>query len=312
MNNIKNEIINAIGINFNNISKDIDFNIIKSEKENGYTRQLINYISFGDTVTAYLLIPDVIDKNPAVLINHQHNGERHLGKSEVCGLAGNPLQTFGPVLAQNGFVVLSPDSICFEERRKNAQGITPLSGEGDFLQHYNEMCYRIIKGENLAQKVLSDAMNGITLLSKLEFVDNKRIGTLGHSYGGNTVLFLSAIDERIKFSCASKSACTYKNKIKNNVGIEMASVIPSFIQKYDIYDLVRCIAPRHLLIVSAEDDKYSRDADFIVEQAKFSYAEYHALSNLCHMKYSGGHPLTKEQFDFIIEWIIEKGDFYQK
>jgi len=310
MNNTRNDIINAIGINFNNFSKDIDYNIIKSEKENGYTRQLINYISFGDIVTAYLLIPDVINKNPAVLINHQHNGERHIGKSEVCGLAGNPLQAFGSILAQNGFVVLSPDSICFEERRKNAQGIIPLSGDGDFLQHYNEMCYRIIKGENLAQKVVSDAINGITLLSKLDFVDSKRIGTLGHSYGGNTVLFLSALDIRINYACASGSACTYKNRILNNVGIEMASVIPGFIQKYDIYDLVRCIAPRPLLIVSAEDDKYSKDADFTVEQAKPVYAEYQAIDNLCHMRYSGGHSLTKERFDFIINWIIGRIDSY--
>ena len=312
MSDIKAGIINAIGINLDKILREVDFSIIKSEKENGYTRQLINYFSCGDTVTAYLLIPDVIDKNPAILINHQHNSERHLGKSEVCGLAGNPLQAFGPVLAQKGFIVLAPDSICFEERRKNAQGIIPLPDDGDFLQHYNEMCYRMIKGENLAKKVLTDAMNGITLLSKLEFVDIKRIGTLGHSYGGNTVLFLSAIDERIRFSCASKSACTYQNKIQNYVGIEMASVIPGFAQKFDIYDLVRSIAPRHLLLVSGEDDKYSRDADFIVEQAKSSYEECHALSNLCHMKYPGGHPLTKEQFDFIIQWIIGRGDFYTK
>ena len=30
-------------------------------------------------------------------------------------------------------------------------------------------------------------------------------------YGGNTVLFLSALDERIALSCASGSACTYEN-----------------------------------------------------------------------------------------------------
>lgn len=52
----------------------------------------------------------------------------------------------------------------------------------------------------------------------------------------------------------------------NNVGIELASVIPNFHGKYDIYDLVSCIAPRRLLIVSAEDDKYSRDASYIVEK----------------------------------------------
>ena len=262
-------------------------------------------------VTAYLLIPEIVGGNPAVLINHQHNRERHFGKSEVCGLAGNPLQAFAPTLARNGFVVLAPDSICFEERRQGGQGIISLPKDrdldGDFLQHYNEMCYRILRGENLAKKVLIDAMNGITLLAGLGFVDGKRIGTLGHSYGGNTVQFLSAIDERISFSCASGSACTYKNKILNNVGIEMASVIPGFLSAYDIDDLVCCIAPRHLLIVSADEDKYAMDADFIVERAKPSYVAYNAEDNLRHIRYSGGHALTKERFDFIVEWVMEIG-----
>lgn len=216
----------------------------------------------------------------------------------MCGLAGNPLQAFGPELAKRGFVVLAPDSICFEERRKD----TCVEGF-DFWQHFNEVCYRIIKGDCLMKKVLEDVMNGITLLSKLPFVDKKRIGTLGHSYGGNTVLFLAALDERIAFSCASGSACTYENRMKNDVGIEMASVIPGFHGKYDIYDLVSCIAPRQLLIVSAEDDKYSKDAPYIVERASGAYLEQDALQNLHHKRYPGGHGLTKERFEFIVEWI---------
>jgi hypothetical protein len=213
------------------------------------------------------------------------------------------LQAFGPLLAQKGFVVLAPDSICFEDRRKNGQGIIPISGDGDFLQHYNELCYRILRGENLAKKVLTDAINCITLLSELPFVDVKRIGTLGHSYGGNIVLFLSAIDERIKFSCASGSACTYKNRMMNNVGIEMAGVIPGFIKEFDVQDLLCCIAPRRLLVVSAEDDKYSKDADFTVNQAKPFYIKLNAESNLCHARYKGGHAMTKERFDYIVNWL---------
>ena len=60
----------------------------------------------------------------------------------------------------------------------------------DFWQHFDEMCYRILKGDYLMKKVINDAMSGITLLSHLDGVNPKRIGTLGHSYGGNTVLFL--------------------------------------------------------------------------------------------------------------------------
>lgn len=303
MANLRNEITEAIGVISPNTIPHIEYRLLDSTKENGYTRQLIEYDSYGDKVIAFLLLPEILHKNPAVLINHQHNREYHLGKSEVCGLAGNPLQAFGPELAKRGFVVLAPDSICFEERRKNAHGIEPLSDGGDFWQHYNEMCYRIIKGDYLMKKVLDDAMNGITLLSNLTYVDNKSIGTLGHSYGGNTVLFLSALDERIAFSCASGSACTYENRMINNVGIEMASVIPNFHSKYDIFDLVSCIAPRRLLIVSAEDDKYSRDALYIVEKASPAYSELKALNNLHHKRYQGGHGLTKERFDFIIEWL---------
>nr|WP_243177072.1 prolyl oligopeptidase family serine peptidase [Clostridium estertheticum] len=296
-------ITEIIGIKADDIPASIKYRIIESIKEAGYERQLIEYNSYGDTVIAYLLIPEVLNNNPAILINHQHNSERHLGKSEVCGLAGNPLQAFGPQLARKGFVVLAPDSICFEDRRKNVQGIVPLPGDEDFFQHLNEMCYLILKGDNLMKKVLLDAMNGVTLLSELTFTDNKKIGTLGHSYGGNTVLFLSELDDRICFSCASGSACTYENRILNDVGIELASVIPCFNKSYDIFDLVCCIAPRPLLIVSADEDKYSRDADFIVEQARPSYAKYGADNKLCHKRYKGGHALTKERFNYIVDWI---------
>lgn len=296
--NLRNDIAATIGITVPNAVNCVEYKLLESTKEDGYTRQLIEYDSYGDKVTAFLLFPDILNHNPAILINHQHNREHHMGKSEVCGLAGNPLQAFGPELVKRGFVVLAPDSICFEERRKDS-----LVEGFDFWQHFNEMCYRIVNGDYLMKKVVVDAMNGITLLSSLSYVDNKRIGTLGHSMGGNTVLFLSALDERIAFSCASGSACTYENRMRNNVGIEMASVIPNFHGKYDIYDLVACIAPRRLLIVSAEDDKYSKDASYIVERAGSVYLELGALQNLCHKRYPGGHELTEERFDFIIEWL---------
>lgn len=298
MKKLREEITKIIGIKTSEMATHIEYNILESAEKDGYTRHLIEYDSCGDNVPAYLLVPENQGNNPAILINHQHNREHHLGKSEVCGLAGSPFQAFGPELARHGFVVLAPDSICFEERRKDT------SVEGfDFWQHFNEMCYRILKGEYLMKKVLEDAMNGITLLSNLPYVDSKRIGTLGHSYGGNTVLFLSALDERISFSCASGSACTYENRMRNDVGIEMASVIPNFHGKYDIDDLVSCIAPRKLLIVSAEDDKYSKDASYIVEKASTIYEKYGARDNLYHKRYSGGHALDRERFDYIINWI---------
>ena len=146
---LRNEIAKIIGINIQNSSSDIKYDILESVKDDGYTRELIEYDSYGDKVKAYLLLPEILNKNPAILINHQHNREHHLGKSEVCGLAGNPLQAFGRALVRRGYVVLAPDSICFEDRRKD-----PTVEGFDFWQHFDEMCYRILRGEYLMKKVL--------------------------------------------------------------------------------------------------------------------------------------------------------------
>ncbi|MBE5930261.1 MAG: hypothetical protein E7268_04255 [Lachnospiraceae bacterium] len=299
MTNLRNEIAELIGLSLPWKAIDVTYEVLDSVKEEGYTRQLVSYTSDGDKVSAYLLLPDTLKNNPAVLINHQHNREHHLGKSEVCGLVGNPLQAFGPDLAKQGFVVLAPDSICFEERRKD----TTVEGF-DFWQHFHEMTYRVINGEFLMKKVLTDAMNGISLLAGLPFVDTGRIGTLGHSYGGNTVLFLAALDERISYACASGSACTYEYRMKHGTGIELASVIPNFHGKYDIDDLVKLVAPRKLLIVSSDEDKYSMDAPEIVKMAGVRYEMLGVAQNLEHKRYAGGHALTEERFRDIIEWMI--------
>ena len=270
MSEMRKDIAKLIGIDLSEMSVDnsVEYTVLSFDKEDGYTRQYIRYISGAETVPAYLLSPDKQGDNPAVLINHQHNREHHLGKSEVCGLAGNPLQAFGPALAKKGFVVLAPDAVCFEERRNDT------SVEGfDFWQHFHEVCYRIVKGDCMMKQVLTDAMNGISLLAGLPYVDKQHIGTLGHSMGGNTVLFLAALDERISFACASGSACTYEHRMANGVGIEMASVIPGCHGKYDIDNLVALTAPRKLLLVSAEEDKYSMDAPEIVEKAGKAFEE---------------------------------------
>lgn len=99
------------------------------------------------------------------IILKKNSDIRHLGKSEVCGIVGSPYQAFGPVLAKHGFVVIVPDVICFEERRKNAHDIESPANDMDFWNHLNEMCYRVLSG--------------------------------------NTVQFLSALDERISFACGN-------------------------------------------------------------------------------------------------------------
>ncbi len=275
-----------------------------SVAEETYTRTLISYTGQeGDPIPAFLLLPQGPGPFAAVLVHHQHHGQRHLGKSEVCGLAGDPLQAFGPALARRGLAVLAPDSICFEDRRKNRSGME-ADEVADVEQHYNEMCYRLLAGDTLMRKVLDDSARGISLLRAHPLIDPARIGLMGHSYGGNTVLFHAALDERIRFACSSGAACSYQHKMAHQTGIEMAEVIPGFAARYDIEDLVTCIAPRRALLVSATDDKSSQDADRIIAIAQETYAALDIAKHLEHKRYQGGHALTRQRFDHIVRWLI--------
>jgi len=291
-------------IDLNPVNNIIDYEILEVFQCDGYRRELIQYFIHGRKNIAFLLIPDGEGKHPAVLINHQHNRERNLGKSEVCGLAGNPLQAFGAALARKGFVVIAPDSLCFEDRRVNASGIDK-NDEDDDWQHFLTMCYGILTGQTLAKTVIEDAMGAISVLNGLDCVDSNKIGCLGHSYGGNTTIYLSAFDKRIHYACASGSAVTFRNRMENNVGIEMASVIPNFMKYYDIDDVVCEICPTKFLIVSATEDKYSKDAMDIYKKAKIEYEKCNLGHQLNIKQYEGEHALTLERFNYIVDWISE-------
>jgi len=138
-------------------------------------------------------------------------------------------------------------------------------------------------------------------------IDAERIGILGHSYGGNTVLFHGALDERIRFACSSGAACSYQYKLDHQLGIEMAEVIPGFATRYDIPDLVACFAPRQVLLVSATDDNFSKDADRIVPAAQALCASVGIAEHIEHKRYEGGHALTQERFDDVVHWLVKGG-----
>jgi dienelactone hydrolase len=290
-------------LRFNISDSPLSFVTHEDVREDGFRRLRISYMSGeGESIPAFLLVPPGEGRYPAVLVHHQHNGQRHFGKSEVCGLVGNPLQGFGPALVRRGMVVLAPDSICFEDRRRNQVGTE--ADDADAEQHYNEMCYRLLNGDTLMRKVLSDSAQGISLLRGHPLVDSERIGIMGHSYGGNTVLFHGALDERIHFACSSGAACSYHFKMANQLGIEMAKVIPGFATRFDIADLVTCFAPRPILIVSAIDDLLSQDAGSIVATARETCAATGAREQIDHQRYDGKHSLTQERFDYIVNWLV--------
>jgi dienelactone hydrolase len=275
--------------------------MLASRQDDGYVRHLVHLVTHDDTIPALLAVPPGVGPFPGVVVLHQHAGQRHLGKSEAFGLAGDPYQAFGPALARAGFVVIAPDSIAFEDRRPAGPGTDPRDDDGD--QHYNALAYRLVAGDTLMRKVVEDAMAAVSALVDRPDVDTDAVAALGHSYGGNTTLFLTALDERVRFGCASGALASYRRKMADGTGIEMAEVIPGFSTRFDLEHVLAAIAPRRFLVVSATDDRYSADADELVDLARPAFRT--APRALTHRRADGGHALDRERFDLIIDWVIE-------
>ena len=65
---------------------------------------------------------------------------------------------------------------------------------------YFEMASRIINGKTLLEKTLSDLSASIDFVVSRREIDRKRVGFIGHSYGGRMACILPAYDKRVKVS----------------------------------------------------------------------------------------------------------------
>jgi dienelactone hydrolase len=286
---------------------------VERTREADYDRSLVWYEApDGDRIEAFLFEPVQAPRRGGILALHQHNSQWSLGKSEIAGLAGDPLQAFGPALARAGVTVLAPDAVAFESRSGAAGWGTSLapalhkshSRPEGWLDHYNQMAHRLVKGDLLMRKVLTDSATALSVLRHLDEVDPASVGVLGHSYGGSVALFLAALDVRVAFACSSGAACSYAHKLEHGTALEMSLVIPNFLERFEIVDLLRCVAPRRLLIVSSEDDPHSADATDLVRDALPAFIAHGFPGHLEHLRVPGSHELDQRRYQAILAWAI--------
>jgi dienelactone hydrolase len=275
--------------------------LVRAEvRRNGYIEQVVSYTVDEGDVPALLLIPER-PRGTGVVVHHQHHAQWQFGKSEVAGLCGDRWQAFGPALARRGVTIIAPDAVGFEDRRPGPPGID--ARDSDATDYFMTMCYRLVQGRPLMRTVLADAAAAHSVLAGCDGVEETRIGGLGHSMGGATVLLHAALDQRVAFAVVSGSVCTYEDRIANGVGIDCAQAIPGLLELGDLDDIAGLVAPRQLLLCSAEDDKYSRDAPRIAQAAEQAYRNAGAPQAIEHYRAPGGHALTEERFNAIIEWV---------
>lgn len=218
----------------------------------GYRIESITYeVEPGDRVPAYLLIPDGVSASspaPAVAVWHQHNGEYHLGKSEPAGLAGNPMHHTGAALAREGYVVLCPDALCFEERRDPDGKLK----DGNFERF--EFLRYVVNGKCMAWKNILDMQRAVDYLVSRPEVKADRLGCYGHSMGSTHSWLVGPHEPRLKAIVGNCCLPTYAAIHQTKILHCFPNFVPGWLQYGDTPEIAALIAPRALHLNLGETD----------------------------------------------------------
>ncbi len=207
-----------------------------------------------DQIPAYFIVPDGVDADhpaPAVAIWHQHNGQYELGKSEPAGLAGNPMHHTGVALAKEGYVVLCPDALCFEER----QDPSGRQKKGNYERF--EFLRYVVSGKSLAWKNILDMKRAIDYLESRPEVKKDRMGCYGHSMGSTHTWLLGPHEPRLKAFLGNCCLPTYEAIHEHEILHCFPNFVPGWFQYGDTPEIAALTAPRALHLNFGGDDSGS-------------------------------------------------------
>jgi len=231
----------------------------------GYVRRLVSYDVPSGRASAFLCVPDGLTaRAPVVFCHHQHAGVFDLGKSEVCGLRGNPDQAYAAELAQRGFITIAPDAIGFEDRNWN---------DGKNVTWF-ELSSRLLLGRTLLADCLQEVSLAIDYATSLPEADPDRVGFIGHSYGGRIAMWAPAWDTRIRVSVSNCGCIPYRESFAHDTGFQAELVVPGFAAGYDVEDVLAVAEQCDVLLLAAEDDRWSRGARDIQDRLRRRGADH--------------------------------------
>ncbi len=263
--------------------------------KDGYRIESLTYEAEpDDPIPAMLLVPDGVDAEhpaPAVALWHQHNGEYHLGKSEPAGVAGNPMHHTGVALARQGYVVLCPDALCFEQRQSKHLRAGQFE-RFEFLRY-------LVAGKCMAWKNILDMRRAIDYLCSRAEVRQDRIGCYGHSMGSTHTWLVGPWEPRIK--CLVGNCClpTYAAIHRTHLLHCFPNFIPGLLPYGDTPDVAALIAPRPLHLNFGQNDGGSpiREVRQGVETIARAYRQADAKENFSYYIEEGaGHVLSDEMW----------------
>lgn len=243
----------------------------------------------GEWMPTYALIPDdrlraADGRALVVLCPHGHQGAGKLAVAGVRGIGAveDALAKFdydyGLKLARLGYVALCPDARGSGERRDAA-----CQGDEDqkFMRCSDVQLAHMV--EPLGLTVIG--MLTWDLMRLVDYVGTRRewsledLGCVGFSGGGMQTLWLSALDERVRWAIVSGYLYGVRDsllELNNNCS---CNYVPGLWRSYDMGDVASLVAPRPLVVQSCTEDHLNgcRGVANADEQVAVARAAYELL-----------------------------------
>lgn len=204
-------------------------------------------------------------KHPLVLAIHGHGGT---GEQIV---RGESLYWYGKALAEMGYIVIAPDVGSHE------------------LQH---------RDWSLMGERVWDCMRALDYAETRHDVDPNRMAVCGLSLGGETTMYVAALDTRLKAVCSSGWLTTVAN-MRN--GHCTCYDFPGLAENFDFADIFGCIAPRPLVCEIGEKERAPGGFPVSVARPAFAeiqrvYAAFGKANNATLTIHPGGHVFVGYDF----------------
>lgn len=268
--------------------------ILSREETNGVVRCLIRYETQEDWSTdAYLLFPPDHDpfrsceqRLPGVIVFHSTTNDTI---RQPAGLSAESTKAFGLHLAKRRFVTLCPR--CF---------LWASGPPYDYRKQVERFQQEFAGAKGMA-KMLLDAQAAVNLLVALPGVDRQRIGAVGHSLGAKEVLYLAALDERIRASVASEGGIglSFSNW---DAPWYLGPEIRTAEFPHDHHELLALIAPRAFLLVGGD----SADGEKSLPYLRAAWEVYRLFTTspaLGLWNHRQGHTVPPEAESRIADWF---------
>lgn len=212
-------------------------------------------LDVGDEVLApiYVLVPKREPPFQTILVFHGHDPSvqailGHYEDKETEDENRAHDNNYAQLLAEAGYLV------CAVEQRGFGERLTNQTMSGPFRRSCRHLAFEyMLQGRTLLGERVWDGMCALNYLQTRADSASNGFGCTGHSGGGTTALFLTALDTRIHAAVVSGYFCSFRDSI---LGMEHCecNYVPGILELGEMGDIAALVAPRALGIVNGAQD----------------------------------------------------------